>query len=337
MTNLHVWIISDTLPGHYNQSMGIVNALREYENVTFNTVEITLQSKLFRSLLRWAANHKFRFNNTLLKTLFHLPKLPDRTPDIVISAGGNTLFATIALGQKFNATKVFSGTLKGYRSSLLDVVFSVTPLVSTNQPVDNNIVLDLPPSNISDIEDLSVKQPPYVFACLIGGDGAGYRYDQTDWQDLVSLLAAIQSRYPCQWLISTSRRTGIEAERILDKAIKASTIQPYIDELILYASNPKKVIQSWLQQANALFTTEDSLTMVAESIVSRKPVFTLQPRHVRPDHNDAAALNKYHQKGLIQRLKLHSATSPKFDPTGKINLPDIQRQIHQAIMETHRS
>ncbi|PID43849.1 MAG: hypothetical protein CSB48_03420 [Proteobacteria bacterium] len=336
MTCLHVWVISDTLPGHFNQSIGIVNALREYENVTFDIVEIKIRNKLFRSLLRLAANRAFAFNEALLEAAFQVPQLPDRKPDIVVSAGGNTIFANIVTGQKYHATKVFSGTLKGYRSSLLDVVFSVTPLTSADPTTNNNTVLDLPPGNIPRFEDLSPDRPPYVFACLIGGNGAGYYYTENDWLDLVRLLERVQSRYHCQWLITTSRRTGIEAERQLENVIGESLIRPHINELVLYGSNPKKVVRDWLQQANALFTTEDSLTMVAESILSQKSVMTLQPARFEPDHNDEAALGKYHEKGYINRIKLDSATCPEFEPTAKICLPDILQQIHRAIMEKHR-
>ena len=325
---LSIWILSDGLPGHVNQSLGISKALVEEFPHDHVMLTFTLRHKLLRPLMRLLANFfPFFLTRFTLSLFYRYGSLPTSAPALIISAGGNTLFASAAVANIYHAPNVFSGTSKGYRHSLLSLIFTVTPLNNSR----NNVVLDLPPSNIDAAAGGKSKgSTSPLYALLIGGDGAGYHYKESDWQVLAEALQVISQRDGSKWLLTTSRRTGEKSEILFN-----SQLAPEICErAVWYATKPAKVVKQFLQECDAVFCTEDSLTMVSEAIYAHKPVITLQPEVIQPDANDAMALKKYSDLGFIQRVRITEL--PQFVLSDQVfceNYPDIKKQIVQAVRE----
>ncbi len=249
--------------------------------------------------------------------------LPSNKPDLIISAGGNTLFANTALSKALNVNNIYSGTLKGYNSRLISKVFTVVAI----KGIKNNVVLDLPPANISDI---SVTHDQPFYTLLIGGDGAGYTFSQADWQHLVIAISEIAQLNNIKWKITTSRRTGEAVEKQLRKILDTDVV----DEVVWFSSNPQKVVKRFLAEGQVIFCTEDSLTMISEAIYAHKPVVTLQPEMMKPEENDYQALEKYQQQQFIIRnpiatLSLLDLSKDKFCNT----YPDVEKQIVNAVSE----
>lgn len=324
MSDKTVWILSDGLAGHYNQSIGISNALQTRMPHEAVIINIRLKYKFLRSLMRLIANHlPFLLGYRSLSFFYQHDTLPQTIPSLIISAGGNTLFANIALSKITDQTNSFSGTLKGYHSQSITTVFTVTPL--KNAP--NNTVLDLPPANTGAAESNNPIKPFYTL--LIGGDGAGYIYSDQDWAQLAQAMSSIAQRDNITWKVTTSRRTGETVERKLESLLSKDCIA----EAIWYSSNPQKVVKRFLAEGQVIFCTEDSLTMVSEAIYAHKPAVTLQPKVMNPDSNDAQALDKYQSKKYIIRCpiaELHS-TSVEADLFCK-TYPDIPNQIASALV-----
>lgn len=323
-----IWVLSDGLPGHVNQSIGISKALQSelpHERVT---ISFQLRFKILRPFMRALANFfPLLLNRLTLKLFYRHDPLPPGMPVLILSAGGNTLFANVAIARIYGTSNVFSGTTKGYRHKLVRLIFTVSPLGDTT----NNVVLDLPPANFSAATEVKQVKPfkrPY--AMLIGGEGAGYHYQSVDWQLLAAALGKISQREGVSWLLTTSRRTGEKSESLLRTAVPCECCE----KAIWYATKPAKVVKTFLSECEAVFCTEDSLTMVSEAIYSHKPVITLQPEVMQPESNDAEALKKYEELGFIRRLKIteladFSVSEQEFCQT----YPDINAQIRQAVKE----
>ncbi len=297
MKKLNVWLVSDGLPGHYNQSHGLMRALQQQCEISLETVEVRLRSKPLRPLMRWLLTAMPAMTGLNALRLFYRLEngLPASRPDIILSAGGNTLFANAVLARQYLVANYFSGTLKGYPASLYQNVFSVVPL--KNAP--NNVVLDLPPTNVEPgASNGETRSGLYVL--LIGGDGAGYRYSEDDWRRLAQSVNTIASKHNIRWLITTSRRSGELCESVLSEQIDTAIVE----QAVWYGRKPERVMQKFLQQADTVFCTEDSLTMVAESIYANRPVVTLQPEIAAPDDNDSQALAQYVAKGYISRVQM---------------------------------
>ncbi|PCK09470.1 MAG: hypothetical protein COA42_03550, partial [Alteromonadaceae bacterium] len=108
---------------------------------------------------------------------------------------------------------------------------------------------------------------------------------------------------------------------------------PIVSQLVLYRRKPEKIMSQYLQLAEAVFCTEDSLTMVSEAIYSGKKVYTLMPETAAPDANDSAALQKYQTLELLQRCSINDLSkaiiTPNKSPTP---LPNIDEQISLPVL-----
>lgn len=204
---------------------------------------------------------------------------------------------------------------------MIDKIFTVVPL----EGVNNNVVLDLPPANID--QQKTTRDEPY-YTLLIGGDGAGYLYTDSDWKQLALAILEIANRDNISWMITTSRRTGKRVEELLKNHLEENVIK----EVVWFSSNPQKVVKRFLEEARVVFCTEDSLTMVSEAIYTHKPVITIQPQFMKPEKNDALALQKYQNKQFIIRTSITCLTSQAIDKEKFCNnYPDIQAQIVKSI------
>jgi mitochondrial fission protein ELM1 len=104
-----------------------------------------------------------------------------------------------------------------------------------------------------------------------------------------------------RWLVSTSRRTGAAAERIL----RGSLDPAHLAHTIWWSENPEKRLPALLGSAEAVFVTQDSVTMVTEALASGKPVVVVAPAVVRfpagsflPDYFDRLS-----RQGLFRRCE----------------------------------
>ena len=266
-------------------------------------------------------------NRFTLALFYHHDPLPDRAPSLILSAGGNTLFANAAIAKVYGVSNIFSGTTKGYQHKLIRLIFTVTPLKDRT----HNTVLDLPPANFS-LEHEDHPELPSIrpYALLIGGEGAGYVYQNTDWLLLAEALVKISLRDKRKWLLTTSRRTGAQTENLLRRAVPTECCE----KAVWYATEPAKVVKLFLNECEIVFCTEDSLTMISEAIYAHKPVITLQPEVTQPDSNDAKALQKYADLGFIRRVKISQlAEFLVSEQTFCKDYPDMNAQISQAVHE----
>lgn len=316
-----VWLLSDGLPGHANQSEGIVRALATERTLNVARIDARLRAKILRSPARFIANRIPALRGQLGPLFYRLPDLPDTRPDLIVSAGGNTLAANVSLARRHGCPSVFSGTLKGYDPSLLDLVISVAPIPGAA----NNLVLDLPPANILPGQPRASRSG--LLAALIGASGAGYHFTEAEWLEIAEQMNRISQATGSRWLVTTSRRTGIDVERLLEHHLDPTSVA----EAIWFSRNPRKVVSRFLDTADAVYVTEDSLSMISEAIYSARPVVTIQPRAMDPVANDVAALAKYARLGYIHRVPIEDLGRFEVYALAPPVLPDIDAQIRDAL------
>lgn len=320
--SLRLWLLTDGAPGHWSQSQGIADALAEVGEVEVLPVEVRVRSAFWKRLgricLRWIRHPRFWLART-----YEL-KLPEGRPDLIISSGANTLLANALLARQWQVPNAYSGTLKGYAASAYRVVFTVV-----DQGVPNNCVLPLPPvpASLQQVPALMVGAEPLV-AVLVGGDGAGYRFREEDWQAMAAWLKVLVEVRGARLLLTTSRRTGAEAEQWLKQSLPPACLA----QAVWWSEAPQPVVRDFLGRASAVVVTEDSLTMVAESIYSRRPVYTLSPAEAAPNDNDGEALGAYAEARLIRRVRLAEALEVDWpSPAGDEAFPDVPALIRAAL------
>ena len=318
---LSVWLLSDGAPGHLSQSRGIVDALATRRAVQLTTIELKLRSSFWKRLGRLCLPCIRDTASWLART--YTLSLPAGRPALIVSSGANTLLANALLARQHAAPNVYSGTLKGYDPAAFDCVFTVVAL-----GVACNHVLPLPPvpGELAHALPAAGGDEPLI-AVLVGGDGAGYVFKDADWRGFAEGLAALARREGARLLLTSSRRSGAAAEDLL----RASLPPELLADAVWWSQAPRKVMRRFLGAASAIVVTEDSLSMVAESLYSGRPVISVSPAMAQPNANDGAALQGYAARGLLARCPIDRLPEARF-PARNTPVPDVQAEIAHTVL-----
>jgi len=309
---LHVWVLSDNQPGHYNQSRGIVAALERVRPVRQHWLALQLRVGLARNPMRWLLNRAATPPPVAaLKLFYRMPDLPSPPCDVIVSAGGKTSFANAWLARHCGARNIFSGSLRRLAPRLFDTVLTLEPLVPA---AANNLVLDLPPSAI-DVGALNSRGAALrakhglgerqVWTIMLGGNGAGYRYHDADWRQLALLLNRLAVAYGIRWLLVSSRRTGYASERLIKRWLDPA----YLAAACWYHEGDADCIERFLGAAERVFVTEDSMTMLTEAIYSQRPVISLRPAQLQPTPRYADMIRRFADSGWLCRYAIDALSA----------------------------
>lgn len=277
---LNVLVLSDGRPGHYNQAKGAVRALEFHRSVKVTWVELRLRSGLFRPFLKKRLTlRRWPLRTSALRRYYRWdPALPP-SADLIVSAGGNTLYANAWLSRSLSARNLFIGKIRGLPLGLFWRILSVIPF----QPSPPYLHWPLVPVPVVP-EELQQRAQRWrathsdprerLWTMLVGGNGGGYRYEQADWADLVHGLREQARAQGVRWLVITSRRTGLAAEKYLEASLDDS----FVAALSLYSKDKGERYLDFLGVGECIWTTEDSGTMLTEAVYSAKPVVAVRPR-----------------------------------------------------------
>lgn len=318
----HIQIVSDGVPGHVNQARGLASWLCDYAGMDasrqVSETVVTIKIKPLRPLYRFLLNRRSSMARDLIaRTHQHWPANLN-SDCLVISCGGNTSFANAALGLQGVGSNVFIGSLRGLDSDCFTAVMTIEPVLGAR----NNVVMDFSPSyiNLREIEwaasQYREQQPSMtpLWCLLIGGDGAGYQFDEQDWRQLAEGLNVLAQRYGIRWLVSTSRRSGVQVEEIMRLTCTESLF-----DTIWFTAQGNQSLQGFLGAAERIFCTEDSMTMLAESINAGKPVTSLRPMQSQPNQRFLDAIQRFERNRYLQRVMIGDLA--EFEPPAMVDMP----------------
>mgnify|MGYP000225718733 FL=1 len=332
---MNILVIKDDKPGHYNQTEGLVLILKEiYSNSNIEYIDIEIKNKISRKILRFLLN---RFPNLFkdiksfryLKYFYKKFSIPKIKPDLIISTGGNTsnLNAWLALAY-YDSKNLLNGALRGLKEELFTYVTTVIDLGYKNQ-----IILDVAPNTItkeklleksiefSKLHNLDMNQKYY--SLLIGGDGAGYKYNDKFYDDLINFVEKVSKEENIKWLITTSRRTPLTVENKLEEKLKN-----YSSYFVSYNKKEEKVLLPFFGLSEAIFVTEESSSMISEAVCTSKSVYTIGVQNSNPDKNYRTILDKFVKHNFITRIHLETfeIKDKKVD-----NISSIKRILNNEI------
>lgn len=316
---LACWLLTDGAPGHESQSRGIADAIARFRPLAVTRIELGVRRKWLKS----AGRQLLRLGRAdWLLDAVHDVALPAGRPDLVISSGGNTLLASALIARRFRVPNFYSGTPKGFDTAWYSRIYTVT-----DQGGASNVVLPLPPVP----GELCAAMPPPAadapLLLLVGGEGE-LAYTAQDWQALAREADALAARTGRRWLVTTSRRTGADAEAIIAAGIAPERIV----DAVWWSRAPRRVMRDFLSRAAAVYVTGDSMTMIAEAIYAARPVHVLMPAQGGHDGQDAAALAGYGRAGFVRVLPM--AAFAQAEPCWPVApLPDVQRLIYESARE----
>ena len=323
---MKVAILSDDRPGHLNQSKGVVNLISEDIDLEYTVFSSKLKLHFLRSPLK--LYQKFlakNFNKTNAKKIIKIFQYVDLEDfDLLISSGGNTIYHSAALSNLFKIKNIHIGSIKGI--NLANFEAHITTDAVINSP--NNIVTDLAPTRFK--PDVNEKSKSNKSLFLLGGDGAGYLYDESDWRNLINNIKDFVETKNISPIIVTSRRTNkIHESLIFDQINTISDAAP----VWFHKTGENADLNSIFRMVDAIYVSEDSATMTTEAISSGLPVFTLYPKSFNPSEKFNQQLKKYEDMKLIKRMSFKSELSTISTSNNSNNLVlEIREKLKKQIL-----
>ena len=323
---MKVAIISDDKPGHFNQSKGVVNLISEDIDLEYTVFSSKLKLHFLRSPLK--LYQKFlakNFNKTNAKKIIKIFQYVDLEDfDLLISSGGNTIYHSAALSNLFKIKNIHIGSIKDI--NLANFEAHITTDAVINSP--NNIVTDLAPTRFK--PDVKEKSKSNKSLFLLGGNGAGYLYDESDWKNLINNIKDFVETKNISPIIVTSRRTNkIHESLIFDEINTISDVA----SVWFHKTGENADLNSIFRMVDAIYVSEDSATMTTEAISSGLPVFTLYPKSFNPSEKFNQQLEKYETTKLIKRMSFKSELSTISDSNTSNSLVlEIREQLKKQIL-----
>ena len=291
-------ILSDGKPGHYNQSLGIMDQLSDDE---YQLVEINFRSKWHDNILRiflslfpggkltdkviWS----ILFFSLTEETISKLKNI--QSVALILSTGSSVAAVNLLLGQLLDAKTVTCRPPSPVGTRQFDL--AILPRLYWRQPERINVcrTLGVPnrisPERLEHFRPLSQKvssSQRSKIGLLIGGNSPLHNMSKkvaTRWIDF--LIQLVKSR-KWQVLLSTSRRTPKVIEEYIADIIKDRNDDFPINLFSHQTpSSSQFKFEHILANSDLLLVTEDSFSMVCEACSSGKPVVILEVERTQPN------------------------------------------------------
>ena len=324
---MRIAIISDGIPGHFNQSIGVANLLDEDTPSQQTIFKIVHKFPLMRSITRLYLRHLCK-NVKILK----IQKILDiyyplnlKNFDLIIAAGGNTSFITAALSKKYNIPSIQIGSLRGLKATFFTAHITLEPDIRSS----SNIVTLLAPNRYKpNLERDKTNKNKALF--LLGGDGSGYTYSMEDWKNLEKNIKYLESSTGIKPLIVTSRRTNKIHEDYLYNSMNA-----YCDpgSIWFHRGGEDADLNSMFDDSDFIYVTEDSAMMITESVSSGLSVSTLSPKTIKSNAKYENMLSRLESNNLINRLSFKSNLQKDSHYGNEDKVFKIRELLKKNIME----
>ncbi|MEL7543414.1 MAG: ELM1/GtrOC1 family putative glycosyltransferase [Pseudomonadota bacterium] len=268
---LRVLILADEKPGHYHQSEGVVRALSRVTSVASRRVIVERRAWAPRILLR-TMHRRNASAQAILSTGYGLGPADLEAPDIVVSSGGETVFATIAAAQLTGARSIYLGTIGDDLSAEFDLV--IASQAGADAPGNHARLLQpnaIDPDQFSSI----LRSGPAggrTAAVLIGGNTRHIRYSVSDWEALAGFMQVMHRETGLRFVVATSRRTRPDVIAALSPVVHDRAVtRQFLD----YRMAGPSALPPALAVSSLAFVTADSSAMLSEAIAARLPTIAI--------------------------------------------------------------
>ena len=112
---MKIAILSDNLDGHYNQSIGIAEILKDSLELSYTIIDVKLKNNFLRGLkYKLIKNLSRNLNESNIKKILSFFEVIDLTEfDLLISTGGKLTVLNAALAKKYNIKNIHNVSIRG--------------------------------------------------------------------------------------------------------------------------------------------------------------------------------------------------------------------------------
>ncbi len=278
MNPLRILHLSDDRPGHYHLAEGVVAAIERLRPVDMQTVIIRRRRIVPGRTLRALTTAEWCTPGQLLKLGYGLDPAALKPADLVISSGGETLPANIAAKRLLRSENIFIGSRRGVAVENFSLIVSS---YARHEGQQRHLVTlkpsSLDPDTLGQVGEnprYGPDNPPRIAGLLVGGDSGLFKYADEEWTAVFAFARAVSRTWGTRWLVSTSRRTSPQiAQAAFDLAKDKDTVADFIDYKLAGPGTLSKIFA----KADVILCSEDSSTMISESVWARLPVVGVSP------------------------------------------------------------
>ena len=285
-------LLSDGKPGHYNQSLGVIERMPECE---YHWIDVKFRSKqrdnLLRVLMRLVGG--FRLPRWLIKACLHMALQRDTldeiyavAPDFILSTGSSVAAPNLLIGQLFDAKTVTCRRPSPVGIHHFDL--AILPRMYWSRRNRANVCKTLGVPNRVRPEKLETQRNGLQtdldlsdqrrIGVLIGGEDRYYTITETTALRLIEVLQQFATRWDSQLLLTTSRRTPLPVENLISEHLSNTQHCPIL--VLAHGENSlTDPVGTIFALADVIIVTEDSFSMVCEAASSGKRVIILEVDH----------------------------------------------------------
>ena len=238
---MHIVYVSDGKAGHRSQALGLFKAMQKQTHIELTLEEISIDQLALLSLL------------TAYKKQKHAAV--SQPPDYIFGVGSHTQLRVFLMGKVFPQAKTVILMKPNYPLSWFDYV--VIPEHDGVAEQGNVIVTQ---GALNPIENEQRHIPNRI---LIALGGSSKRHVWNADKVLSAIEQIVQQNKQCEIILTSSRRTPADFLVTLAQQSFASQLQIFPVE-----QTPQGWIFEEMQKAEAVWVTEDSVSMIYEALTA---------------------------------------------------------------------
>lgn len=254
---MHIVYVSDGKAGHRSQAMGLYKAIQRNSTQSVSFQEISIAQLPIVSLCAGMLAHR-------------IIDAVSQTPDYIIGVGSHTQLRVLLLGKVFPQAKTVILMKPNFPFSWFDHV-----IIPEHDGVAElgNVILSK--GALNPIINEQLHHPNRILIAL-GGSSKRHQWDN---EKVLHAIQQIAEQNPqAEIILTTSRRTPAEFLDLLNE-------QPFAGQLQIFPveQTPQGWIFEEMQQAEAVWVTEDSVSMIYEALTAGCRVGVIQIDRLKQD------------------------------------------------------
>lgn len=253
---MHIVYVSDGKAGHRSQAVGLYKAMQRQSNIEVTFQEISIQELPLFSLLKAVLTHQL--------------DIFESVPDYIFGVGSHTQLRVLLLGKVYPKAKTIILMKPNFPFGWFDhVIIPAHDAV----PQQGNVILSQGALNPIVNENRHQKN-----RILIALGGSSKRHQWNGQKVLQAIQQIIEHNEHAEIVLTTSRRTPKEFFQHLQ-------FQPYLQQIQVFPV--EKTPQGWIfeemQKAEAVWVTEDSVSMIYEALTAGCKVGVIKIDRLKED------------------------------------------------------
>lgn len=238
---MHIVYVSDGKAGHRSQAVGLYKAMQRISNIEVTFQEISIQQLPVFTLLKGMLSRQL--------ALF------EKKPDYIFGVGSHTQSRVLLLGKVYPQAKTVILMKPNFPFAWFD--HAIIP-EHDGVPESRHVI-----TTQGALNPIVNEQRHQANRLLVALGGSSKRHQWNEKKVLEAIQNIVQHHPQAEIILTTSRRTPKEF-------LEHLSAQPYASQLQIFPveDTPQGWIFEQMQQAEAVWVTEDSVSMIFEALTA---------------------------------------------------------------------